>query len=127
MFYFYVCTALTQQQSNETCAALDTLIANRNVNETGNCTRNNICTAVNCIYNQDPSYSIALDVTFLPCNDPISVHTQIASIINEIDIILLDEISMGNKDIPFPAQINFIFIINVTFIMTITGVNFGVS
>ena len=121
----YFSTAFTQQQSNETCAALDTLIANRDVISTGNCTRNNICTAVNCLHNAT-SFVIVIDVIFLPCNDPISVRTRMILMSDGIDPIILDETSMGNQDIPFPAphMNNFI---NITFILTNTGVSFAVS
>ena len=124
--YLILHSTVPQQQSSETCAALDTLIANRNVNETGNCTKNSICTAVNCLHNTDPTISITTEVTFLPCNDPISARTRIVLIVDELDPIVLDEISMGNRDIPFPSPLTDVFI-NVTFIMTNTGVNYGVS
>ena len=121
LLYLILHSTVPQQQSSETCAALDTLIANRNVNVTGNCIANNICTAVNCI---DPVTTI--DVTFLPCNDPISAHTRMVLDFNGMDLVVLDEISTGNLDFPFPSP--FIdFFVNVTFIMTNTGVNYGVS
>ena len=121
--YLILHSTVPQQQSSETCAALDTLIANRNVNVTGNCTANNICTAVNCLHNTDP---VTIEVTFLPCNDPISTRTRIVLAFDGIDPVVLDEISIGNRDIPFPSPFTDVFV-NVTFIMTNTGVNYGVS
>ena len=98
------------------------------MSETGTCTKNNICTAVNCINNLDPILSIIIDVTFLPCNDPISVHTRIMAIYDGINFIGLDEISTRNQDIPYPFSdpIPGLFV-NMTFILTNTGVNYGVS
>ena len=96
------------------------------MNETGNCTTNNICTAVNCLHNTDPIISVTIEVTFLPCNDPISARTRIVVIVDGIDPIVLDEISMGNQDILLPSPFTNVFV-NVTLIMTNTGVNYGVS
>ena len=78
------------------------LITNRNVDVTGNCPTNSICTTVNCLLHSTVSIiSVTIEVTFLPCNDPISARTQIV-IADGIYSVVIDEISMGNH-IPLPS------------------------
>ena len=113
-----------QQQSSETCAALDTLIANRNVIETGNCTRNNICTAVNCVNELFPSVVIIIRVTFSPCNKPISAHVIIEATILE-SYPLIDEIVKEDRVVTLPPP--FESTVNIMLSQRSTGVIFGVS
>ena len=42
-------TVPAEQQTTETCDALDQMIANRNIEFAGHCTRNDLCTNVTCL------------------------------------------------------------------------------
>ena len=119
-------TVLTQQQSTETCDALDRLITNRNVESIGNCIRNTLCTSVICaIPNQEVVLNVV--VTFLPCEGPISVRHRIVitPIGVGLDAIVIDQVSTGNQDLPFPSFLP--LGASVMLSQTNTGVNYGVS
>ena len=112
------------QQTSESCAALDTLIANRNETETGLCARNSLCTAVTCV-NSDQDATVNIVVTFSPCDNPISVGIWAVFTLAGTEPIAIDQISTGNQAISFPAPIP--VGVNVMLNQTNTGVNFGVS
>ena len=88
------------------------------MNRTGNCTKNSVCTAVNCNLYNDSMLVITTEVTFSPCND---VRTRII----QDELIVIDEISTGNQT--FQLQYPFFGIFIVVFILTDTGVRYGVS
>ena len=66
-------------------------------------------------------------VTFLPCEDPISVHhrTAITHIGAEVNTTVIDQISNENQNISFPPPSP--FGASVILSQTNTGVNYGVS
>ena len=113
------------QQSSETCAALDTLIAGRYVNETGICAKNSLCTAITCV-NPDWGEAINLMVTFSPCDDPISVSIWAVVTPAGAQPTAMDQISTENRAISFPAPFSNLGVY-IMLDQTDTGVNFGVS
>ena len=120
MYTHITATALIQQ-SNETCAALDRLISTRNVENTGSCTRNDLCTVVTCIYS-DTVINISTILTFTPCKNPISVHDFTVTSYGEIliDVTTTENISVEPYGFPNGASVNLLLT------QTKSGVMFGV-
>ena len=115
-------SALDLQQSVETCAVLDTLIVNSIDLVLGNCTRNNLCTAINCVNIFEPTSIQMIDITFSPCSNPISVRYLYKFELGGQEFVLLD--STVTEDMSASIETNNVTIL---FNQTDNGVSFGVS
>lgn len=76
-FPLQVCTQAAAQQPQMTCQALDMIQSSR---DQTTCTRNELCTAVTCITQLDPTNIERTDtviVTFTPCPPPTQVNYQL--------------------------------------------------
>ena len=62
----------TQQQSLDTCKALQDMIDNRNIFAVSRCRLNKICTSVGCV-RREPQIEVHIKFIFHPCGNPIGV------------------------------------------------------
>ena len=93
---------------------------------TGTCSRNSLCTAINCVDNSIPSITLSTEVVFSPCSYPISVHHFIARTVQGSDtFVIMDEISTRNQTIKLQSL--YTGTINVVSSKKNTGVTYGVS
>ena len=117
-------TAFCQQQSNETCNALDGIIANRNTDYLITCMKNTLCTVVTCNLFQ-LNTNLSAVVTLLPCAEPTGIKVVItAPLLNSMT--LLNETITENRNVPLlEAFSSSVIMINLT--QKATGINFGVS
>ena len=63
------CLGVTQQQSEQTCRALDTMVAGSSNSVLGDCVSNTLCINITCALGVQRT-SLAL----LPCTNPVAVH-----------------------------------------------------
>lgn len=111
---------IAQQQSTETCAALNQLVVNQN---TEDCTTNDICTSITC--KGDFSYAIPVttELRFSPCTLPFTVLKRSVSTFYHSPLI--DRIVSTNESIPInPPSLG---IENIQIQQLDTGIIFGVS
>ena len=104
---------------------MDKLIDSLNA-DVGNCTANILCTRVICVI-PAPQVIFNVEVSFSPCEVPISVRHRVATtpIFIEFDTIIFDAISTESQVIPFQPPLP--FSVDVTVSQTNVGVIYGVS
>ena len=115
---------LQPQQTSATCDALDGLIASRNTQLLGSCTKNSLCTTITCtsILSPEPLVVFTNVLTFFPCTTPMSINylgsANGGTQINLNSVVTESEIIEGAD----PIQV-----FNITLDPIDGGVNYGVS
>ena len=87
---------------------------------------NDLCSAINCVVLSDDTSTLTLDVTFLPCSNPISVHTLITFKLGEFEVVFLNVTATEDTFtmfLPPASDANVTILVNPTD----NGVRYGVS
>ena len=123
----HISVAISQQQSQGTCAALQRIISGRRIQDTGDCSANVECTGFTCsgVVNSDSDSPVTNNstYTFHPCDDP--VRFTIFGEVSSLEFPIINASVAKGTSVPFtPASFG---TLHITLIPIQNGIRFGVS
>ena len=110
----HISVAISQQQSQGTCAALQRIISGRRIQDTGDCSVDVECTGFTC--NNDP---LIITYTFHPCDDPVRF-----TIFSEVGFPIIN--ASVAKSTSVPLTFTLFGTLHITLIPIQNGIRFGV-
>lgn len=116
--------AYCQQQSTETCNALDAITADPNV---GMCTRNTLCTMVSCGNANVAPVPITYAITLLPCEKPTAIRAISTASVFGPPITVINETITESTNVTITVLTMELGTAHLILTRTATGITFGLS
>ncbi len=118
--HIHAAFAQQQQQSQETCDILDTIIEGLTTESLNSCTRNALCTVISCTTNitTPASRTVTSEITLFPCETPIAVRNLITDTFGTI----LNTTTSESQNVTLDSSS-----LKIELEQTETGICFGVN